>query len=127
MSAGKWAWSTDEERFAGDVFDTRDEAIADAVRELNPGERFWTGQYADIRWSVHARHILEDVGEQAFNEAGEASEDWPADYSRAEEGELSARLTETLRKWFEEKNDRPHFWRVADVKEHVAPVEVVTP
>lgn len=106
--AGKWGYSTNEERYYGD-FDTKEEAIHEAEACEDVGTDYWVGQFKDIVVHVDADRIIEQAQEDAYEEAGDFSEDWLGNVSRDKRDELSQRLTSTFKSWLSDYGLHPTF------------------
>lgn len=124
----EWFWTTNEENYPAShgPFGTREEAVAGAREEMTgpllTGYRFWTGrkeQPGVDEFSVDPEWVLESVGEQAYELAGEAAEEWPTGGSLAATKDLGEKLSAVLRGWLLE-NDPPEFWIAVDAREHEA-------
>ena len=114
---GSWYWSTNEERWGCGPFESREDAIKNALDDHV--DKFYTGKQVALSgkdFPIDADDILEQVGERAYELGGEASEGWPA-AGEADRDELSKKLTEVLTAWIDE-HDAPSFWIVGEVEEH---------
>lgn len=121
MSVEEWVVSNDEERWSdGDVFATRDEAVAFALDE---GCRFVALKvaYTPKVDGMHlAEHVIEDLGMAAYEDAGEVAEEWPSP-SREQEKALATAIERAVREWL--KDNPPCFW-VVDKVERVAALQI---
>lgn len=123
-----WYWSTTEESFGRDgPFDSRAEAVADAERELlgqgRPGTRFWTCRRRDPKpddFAVHGDYVVEQLGLDAYDRAGEWAEGWP-DVTEAEEAELGEALTKVMREWLQRHSLMGTWWEAVDLEQHTVP------
>jgi hypothetical protein len=123
--AEEWLASTDEERWSSAAtWPTREAAIAGAPAELDvePGCGFWVGRKAEVTTSGRdwSDDIIEALGMDAYDQAGEASEDWPC-ATRAAEDELTEKVQEVIDAWLDRHGLRPTFFKLDDVEEHQAP------
>jgi hypothetical protein len=119
MGEGKWCYSFNEENFEGD-FRTKAEAIAEAeyyVYEADDDRDFiYVGQTKEVIVSINTNWLLDQLGEQAYEQAGEYAEDYLYDVSREHESILEERLNDVLYAWMEEFNYKPNFWTVENVQ-----------
>lgn len=116
----KWTTCRDSigERFDGDIFDTKEEAIADLKKEIEAGlyegvkkqGYFWVGQI--LSYSSHqfmnAEDILQNAADYALDEAGEFAEDWLSFISKEQKEELDKLLAE----WVEKNVGEPNFFQI---------------
>jgi uncharacterized protein YggL (DUF469 family) len=58
---------------------------------------------------VDSECIFETFRDHAYDECGEASEDWLSGVSKEESSNLDEKLTEVIKKWMEETNNKPSF------------------
>jgi hypothetical protein len=101
MSKTVWGYTSQSvpaERWDG-MCDSREQAILEGRAEYG-GERFWitSGTQPDAEMFLPSvDSIIEQMGENAFGEAGECSEDFPC-VSKEAEAELEALLAAWARK-----------------------------
>lgn len=106
--AGKWGYSQNQERYYGE-FDTKEEAIIEAEAEGEPDSDYWVGQFKDVSIQVCATHVIEQVSEQVYDEAGEFAEDWPGRVPKEAEEELEEALTKVYLEWLAKHTLMPTF------------------
>mgnify|MGYP000982511971 CR=1 FL=1 len=115
----QYSWSTDEERFH-DQCDSVEAAIAAAVeyhgRDMEVGSTVYVGEVLRVQTAqlISADSIIENMQVQAYDYAGEASEDYLASVTKEQEMEL-ARL---VAKWADSV-EAPNFWQVLNTVPHV--------
>jgi len=117
-TSAEYYWTTNEEHYGQGPFDSRENAVADAKAE-GVG-RFWTARKhtpTGVDFPIDAQTVLEQIGEQAYEMAGEAAEDWPGYHDDEDEKKLEHDLNAVLRRWIDE-HDPPSFWLARDVEEH---------
>lgn len=123
--AGEWmAKSADEEYHH--FFPTREAAIRDAPGELHlrPGDAFEIGQaHAYVlelvdEDSVHL--MLQQFRADAFDAAGEASEDYLSDVDDEHKEELRRLLSQAFSSWSAKHGYEPRFYVVDNEETHTA-------
>ena len=141
----KYSYSDNEETFHGQR-DSIEAAIAEALDEFPDAETIYVGEVTQktIGGFLHSGHIeslLESLSETAYDECGEAAEDWltgPHCCSRDIKKEtreqyedrvkawrkrkadwlepLLTGVQAVLESWAPEHDEQPHFWHVGKVK-----------
>jgi hypothetical protein len=119
MKEGKWCYSFNEENFEGD-FDTKEQAIDEAIWYYKDDEKdqdfIWVGQIKPVSVGVNIDSLLEQLGEEAYEEAGEYAEDYLTNVTLSHQKILEQRLNNVLVAWMKEFNYEPNFWTVENVK-----------
>jgi hypothetical protein len=119
MKEGKWCYSFNEENFEGD-FDTKEQAIDEAIWYYKDDEKdqdfIWVGQIKPVSVGVNIDSLLEQLGEEAYEEAGEYAEDYLTNVTLSHQKILEQRLNNVLVAWMKEYNYEPNFWAVENVK-----------
>lgn len=119
MSEGKWCYSFNEENFEGD-FETKEQAIAEAIwyyKDDNLDQDFiYVGQTKEISLGVNVDRIIEDIGDNAYDQAGEYAEDYLTNVTVQHGRILEERLNDVLVAWMKEFKYEPNFWTVANVE-----------
>lgn len=127
MTVGQWGiCGNDDGIFNGD-WPTKAEAIAAAPEELElkPGDSFRVGQYAEFEpREIDADSIFDEMGCDAEDRVGEASECWLANVPKEQADILTERLTKVFRDWMKETGNEPEFLSVVDVEECIVPEAV---
>lgn len=123
-----FCWSRNEETFHGrheTIESAIAEALDDAMPEAEPGDvvTVWIGETRDYdaAGSIVGRAdwLLERLGEDAYENIGEAAEDWLQDVSVAHEKELGDALAQAFATWLAAHPEyAPTFYHVDVVKEH---------
>lgn len=125
MDNKQWCWSSDNGNYSSGSFETREDALKDAVTELT--YRIEEGETIPVLYlgkaSPHtnetmfpdAEIILEHMYLQAEDVAGEWANDYP-DCSIAAEAELTDELAKLLTKWCTKHEIAPSFYAVGDVE-----------
>lgn len=112
----KWAYSFNGETY-GDVYDTREEAIRDAVKDIEEYKKEIDTVYIGIAKIFEARvseaDIIEQLKEDAWDGYGEYSEEYLEDLTDEERSDLQELLQEAYKKW-ESKYPwyKPGFYKV---------------
>lgn len=123
----QYSWSTDEETFH-DQCDSLEAAVAAAVDyhggELEIGSNIYVGEALEIdtQQLVSADSIIDNISCQAYDVAGEASEDYLAHVTAEQKKELERLVAE-----WAERVEKPTFWRVGSTVTHVVTAEDLEP
>ena len=122
-----WNWYNDGGIWQHESFDTIEECIADAKRDLDYYDEekdsfsVFIGECADFTPYVDARHVLENIEEDAIEFAGDAAEMWDA-FDAQKDGkildELSDELTKVVREWLKKHGREPRFCAVENIKQY---------
>ena len=119
-------WSNDVE------FKTREEAIAYGkenfemlykekfLREFDSQDSiktFYIAQVENHIPHVFANDVLESISSEAYDDVGEAAEDYLRYVDIKDVESLEAKLNEVMQKWMEETNNQPHFWKTTNTEE----------
>jgi hypothetical protein len=119
MSEGKWCYSFNGENFEGD-FDTEEQAIAEAIWYYKDDEKdqdfIWVGQTQAISVGVNVDSLLENLGEEAYEQAGEYAEDYLTNVKIEHQKVLEEKLNSVLATWMKEFKYEPNFWTVKNVE-----------
>lgn len=116
-------WESRGEEYWGNngPYPTREAAVEAGEAELGPGAKLQTGIREDCCAtefvSVDVARILENMAYAASEQVGEVAEGWP-DLSNEEEMELEGLLEATTKKFFEERNLEPSFWKIIQIHDH---------
>ncbi|MET3508270.1 hypothetical protein [Halalkalibacter oceani] len=117
MSEGKWCYSFNEENFEGD-FDTRDDAIGEGLyyyEEDNQSE-LYVGQAQEVSLGVNIDFIVEQLGEDAYEQCGEVAEDYLCNVKSEHREILEDKMNDVLQKWMDEFKYNPTFYTVGNVE-----------
>ena len=112
----KWAYSFNGEMY-GDIYDTREEAIRDAVKDIEEYKKEIDTVYIGIAKIFEARVnetiVIESLKEDAWDGYGEYSEEYLEDLTDGERSDLQELLQEAYKKW-ENKYPwyKPNFFKV---------------
>lgn len=112
-----WSYSENDELWQHDIFDSIEDCIADAKENynINSEDTIAVGKVEPYVVSVDAETILENIEENAYEECGDAAENW-IDYKKESIERLSVQLTECVNKWLKETGNEPHFYKIIGVK-----------
>lgn len=114
----KYCYGGSEENFVGTVdCATIEEAISECIRELDlqVGQTAHVGTARDYVPSLCASTILEDIGNSASDEIGEAADGWP-NVSKEEEDLLQKALDEVWDNWITSTGNKPNFYHIDDYR-----------
>lgn len=110
-----WSDSENDELWQHDIFNSIDECIIDAKENylIKVEDTIAIGTVKPYVVSIDAETYLENLEEDAYEECGDAAEDW-IDYESS--NQLSERLTECVNQWLKETGNEPSFYKIVDVK-----------
>ena len=114
----KYSFSFDNERYYGE-FDSVAEALADArveAKDYPDSTQIYIGKNYKYEPRVQAHRVIEDIQEDAFDEAGEAAEDYLEFVSAPSLVMLEKMLTKTFIEWSKENNYEPSFFIAKEVE-----------
>lgn len=106
---GKWAYSGNGENYSGN-FDTKEEAIAEGRASCHSD--FDVAQGRDHQPMISAVSVLEQLGEDACEDCGEAAEGWLSDVSKEQIANLETRLNNALCDWMNDNSLNPNFYSI---------------
>lgn len=128
MSVEEYAWSLDGEQYhAHGAPLTREQAIAECLADgpLELGRVIYLGKierYSGKSFTPDAADsLIEEIQEQAFEEAGDVGHDWLENLPRGVIADLSLRLVEMINDWLTAHNRLPYFWTVDQIEEYEVP------
>lgn len=113
------AYSTNEEYFSGDgEYENYEEAALDCILENDSeiGDIVYVGKKEQFFPHIDASTVLENIGEQAYDEVGEAAESYLTNVKKEHEEYLEAALNSVLNKWLKKYKHNPYFFKVVKVK-----------
>ena len=116
----KYSFSFDNEHYYGE-FDSVAEALADArveAKDYPDSTQIYIGKNYQYEPCVRAHRVIEDIQEDAFDEAGEAAEDYLEFVSVPSLVMLEKMLTKTFIEWAKENNYEPSFFIVKGAVEY---------
>jgi predicted urease superfamily metal-dependent hydrolase len=123
---GKYSWSENQsdEIWYHDRFDTIEECIRDAVDNYKKkvGDQIAVGICEDYVPHVDVDILLDRAGEDAYEECGEAAENWPAFISRkgyADADKLQEKIDKVFNEWLEETHQVPGFYHIKPLADMV--------
>lgn len=99
----------------GEIYDTRDEAIKDGMKEAIEYERknFKIGIIEDVpNFGIDVDRVIEDIQNTMCDEAGEVAEDYLDDANTERLLELEEQLNEVFYRWQKRYGYKPTFYRV---------------
>ena len=116
-----WEYNDDEELWYNDLFDTVEECITNARDSymVEPGEHIAVGEVIPFEPYVYATTVLDQIETDAYEECGEAAEDWYTYNEKDDEkslDELSNKLTEIVRQWLKDHGRYPYFYKIENVQ-----------
>jgi regulator of extracellular matrix RemA (YlzA/DUF370 family) len=122
-----WSFNREQEIYRNGA-DTIKECIDEARKDNELHHRMY-GRYVNefiyigeselyLLPVVSSDIILEQFRENAYDNCGEAAEDWLFSHSREQEVELDERLTEVMVKWIKETGQEPSFLKFKSIKKY---------
>ncbi|HBF0595642.1 TPA: hypothetical protein KNN84_003690 [Clostridioides difficile] len=122
MDKDVWLYSWDDEYFASDEYESREEAIQGAKEELRRfGEvsrLVYVGQKEEVDIpDVDVENALERVQDRIDDEFGGFGEDWFENIRAEDIVILENRINKVFKKWIDEFGYKPHWFVVTDTKE----------
>lgn len=117
----KYTWSedVDDELWQRDDFDTIEECIEDAVENYGyeKGEKIAVAETKEFVPSVFAEMIFEQIEQDAYEECGEAAEDWRIYCEdKGSVQKLSDKITELVNEWLKETGNKPDFYKIVNAR-----------
>jgi hypothetical protein len=127
---GKWVyeecgaeiWHTSEGEF-----DTKEEAIKEGreyfkfmQQEYGDYEdvtQFSVGQIIHYHPTIEVYGLIEQVGEEAYEEVGEVAENYLTRVPHEEANLLSDKINEVFSQWMKETNNLPNFWMIRNTED----------
>lgn len=118
MSEREWCYSFNGENFEGH-FATKEDAIGEAKECIteDDGSVIYVGQVKEVTVGVPVDWLLDQLGEQACEQAGEYAQDFLSYVNREHQFELEEQLNKVLLTWMKKNNYEPNFWSVDNVEE----------
>lgn len=122
-----YAYSINEDDYEGE-FPTREAALGEAVAlyDLAPGASVWTGEVVlaspASRFFRSVDHLIEDMQENAYDEAGEHADRFLENVSDAQSDELDAEIKKVIDAWADKHKLHPTFFTVTAVEQHTVAV-----
>lgn len=119
----KYSYSLDNEHFSCE-YDSVEQALADAkveaAQEYPSGEveKVYIGYVCGFKPVVNAESVIEEIQNDADNEADEVACGYLEDVSLVDLNKLQEMLTETFNKWAKETGNKPNFFTVENVVEY---------
>jgi hypothetical protein len=116
-----WADSASDEIWRGGPCDSAKECMEEAVSlgDYKNGDTIAVGIIERYVPYVDANRLIEWMQEDAVDEVGEIADDWLADISKKELGDLHERLSSTTLDWLKQYNLMPTFYKVHPLAEPV--------
>lgn len=132
---GKWMNNPYEDGdWLGEKFDTREEAIEDGRRQyrealagyasdlfddcedLSEAKSFYVARIERFAPRVDAEHVLERIGEAAYDFGGEYGEDYLMHVSEPDKDDLQASLQKAFDDWTVRTRNEPGFYTCVDTE-----------
>ncbi|HBG2116800.1 hypothetical protein ACRVX5_11730 [Clostridioides difficile] len=122
MQKDVWLYSWDDEYFASDEYESKEEAIEAAKEELRRFGEFGRLVYVEKKEEVNipnidAEEALESVQNEIDNEFGGYGEDWFENIHVEDILILENRISEVFKKWIDEFGYKPYWFVVTDIEE----------
>ncbi|MCC0762217.1 hypothetical protein IR151_04310 [Clostridioides sp. ES-S-0006-03] len=122
MDKDVWLYSWDDEYFASDEYESKEEAIEAAKEELKRfgefGRLVYVGKKEEVNIpNIDAEKALERVQDRIDDEFGWYGEDWFENIHVEDILILENRISEVFKKWIDEFGYKPYWFVVTDTKE----------
>ncbi|HBG8504075.1 TPA: hypothetical protein ACKOKQ_002646 [Clostridioides difficile] len=122
MQKDVWLYSWDDEYFASDEYESKEEAIQGAKEELREFGEFsrlvYVGQKEEVDIpNIDAEDALELVQDRIDNEFGGYGEDWFENIRAEDIVILENRISKVFKKWIDEFGYKPYWFVVRDTEE----------
>ncbi|EAA0008350.1 TPA: hypothetical protein ACMVTQ_002170 [Clostridioides difficile] len=122
MQKDVWLYSWDDEYFASDEYESKEEAIQGAKEELREFGEFsrlvYVGQKEEVDIpNIDAEDALELVQGRIDNEFGGYGEDWFENIRAEDIVILENRISKVFKKWIDEFGYKPYWFVVRDTEE----------
>lgn len=119
----KYCWSFDKGNWAGCGYDSIDECIEDARKEMTDDVvkgTIYVAEEIPYLPEVSLETIMEQLEETAFDDIGYMAEDWDAYDPRKKEEvkELKDKLNRVIYEWMDKYGYAPYFFTVENEKEY---------
>lgn len=94
---GKWVYGDNDEVFSSFDHETELSAVTDALDNYADAETIYVGQVKtlNVRRMIRADYLLENIGERAYDDVGEAAEHWP-ELSKDQQAELEGIIADYI-------------------------------
>lgn len=122
---GKWTYSSEEERWGNECFDTFDEAITagrnsyasnkEETDEDVTVSQFFVGQISNPVAVINVDSILETVDENYYEQCGDYAEGWHNAIAKEDTAVLEKMMHETFVQWQKLTNNKADFYKVINV------------
>ncbi|EMJ4747748.1 TPA: hypothetical protein KRP17_002576 [Clostridioides difficile] len=117
-----WLYSWDDEYFASDEYESKEEAIEAAKEELKRFGEFsrlvYVGKKEEVNIpNIDAEKALERVQDRIDDEFGGYGEDWFENIRVEDILILENRISEVFKKWIDEFGYKPYWFVVTDTEE----------
>lgn len=115
-----WSESTTDVIWQHDLFETEEECIKDAKESYykRAGEEIAVGTAVPYEVSADVDCVLERLEEDAYDECGEAADDWNISTRKGREkefDELQEKVTELVNEYLEKIGEKPDFYKIDDI------------
>ena len=116
MKDKKWVVGIDHNNFGPEKYTSKQEALEVGFAEMG-GPYIYVGTISPVdRTQLFSPvDVIERMCESAYDQAGEASCDWPSEDAYLK---LEATLQDTFDKWIEEEYPELPFFTVGDIERH---------
>ncbi|BAE83984.1 hypothetical protein [Desulfitobacterium hafniense] len=128
MEKYSWNFNGEAENWGNDTFGTIEECIAAAreavaegdYRESEPPTVVYIGENVAFVPRVDPETVLDNLGEEAVDFAGEVGFDWESyDHKRQDElTELADSLSRVVNRWLKKYGYAPSFWAIQNIKRY---------
>lgn len=117
MNEGKYSHSSNGEYYC-ELFDTREEALADAIATYDGASSVWTGLNVVPRRYINGNDIIEQVACSTTEEAGDWADGYLLGIPKETVQTLEDRMQAVWDEWEKEHGLEPDWFNVEDTQEH---------
>lgn len=118
---GKWMYNiNDREMWIGEDFNTREEAIEGAKKEIEETpwhiNYFTVGQIGKVNvCGIDIDILLEGIAEETTNEFSEVGGDYLCNVTNEDKAELEEKLNDVFFEWIKKNGYEPDFFKVENI------------
>lgn len=116
MMKKDWCYSFNGENYSGS-FETKEDAIAEAIAENETNETIWVGQAIAPTISVSPDHLIDEVYEDVRDQCGEYADGFLEHIDDKARKALEERVNAVFNTWLKEFEYEPTFYTVTNTEE----------
>lgn len=114
---GKWVYSTNSETFNSDLYDSKENAIQDAISDHGDDYEFiYVGQVVSVHPRLDVEDAIERAVESLYDDVGEVAEGYLESLPKEELADLQEKIDETFKQWLIKYSNEPTFYKVENIE-----------